>query len=192
MGYNKLIESLRRQGNEKIRKIWDDAGAGAEKIRAEASRDIALIEARYRKRISEEVKAQERGILSEAEKNARVIKLSAEKVLSGRVFSLALLCLNELRDENYGVIFEDLVKELPHARWEDVRVNAEDVQIARKYFAGAKIITDNSISCGFEVFLEKGKIHISNTFEKRLEKAWHDILPLLIRDIYKEVQSNGN
>jgi vacuolar-type H+-ATPase subunit E/Vma4 len=31
------------------------------------------------------------------------------------------------------------------------------------------------------------RICILNSFEKRLERAWEDLLPLLIREAYKEV-----
>jgi vacuolar-type H+-ATPase subunit E/Vma4 len=40
------------------------------------------------------------------------------------------------------------------------------------------------------VALDGMKISISNTFEKRLERAWEEILPPIMRDVYKEISNN--
>jgi V/A-type H+-transporting ATPase subunit E len=34
---------------------------------------------------------------------------------------------------------------------------------------------------------EGGAIRVVNTLEKRLERAWREMLPLLIKDVYQEV-----
>jgi len=31
-------------------------------------------------------------------------------------------------------------------------------------------------------------VQVSNTFEKRLEKAWEEIAPLIIKDIYTNIK----
>jgi vacuolar-type H+-ATPase subunit E/Vma4 len=84
-------------------------------------------------------------------------------------------------------VFSLLVKELPHMHWKDVRVAPRDVEIAQKHFPDSNCLPDDNISGGLEVMRDDGRVSITNTFEKRLEKAWEDLLPLLISSMYKEV-----
>jgi vacuolar-type H+-ATPase subunit E/Vma4 len=191
LGHRELIESLRREGEETINRLWSEIKAEAGKINAEASRRIEELREKYGKIREIEVNKQEDSILSEANNRARIIKLSAEKVLSERLFPLALSYLLELRNDGYKDVFASLIKELPDVTWKDVRVNPQDTEIAREHFPDSNIIPDDNISGGLEVLREDGKICIADTFEKRLDKAWEDILPLLINEIYKEASGNG-
>ena len=68
-----------------------------------------------------------------------------------------------------------------------MRVNPEDIELAKAYFPDSEIIPDGNISGGLDVLTGDGRIRVINTFEKRLERAWADMLPELIRDIYKEI-----
>ncbi len=187
MGHRELIESLRKEGEESINRLWSEVKTEAEKINAEASRKIEEIRENYRESQDIAVREQEGSILSGAKNRAHIINLSAEKVLSERLFPLALSYLRELRNDRYEDVFASLAKELPDVTWKDVRVNLQDVRIAQEHFPGSNVIPDDNISGGLEVIREDGKICIANTFEKRLEKAWEDILPLLISEINKEV-----
>jgi len=80
-----------------------------------------------------------------------------------------------------------MAAEIPPLPWKTVRVNPEDVGIARKHFPGAVIITDEGISGGMDVMTGDGKIRVINTLEKRLERAWGDILPHLMKEDYEAV-----
>jgi vacuolar-type H+-ATPase subunit E/Vma4 len=191
MGYQELIASLRKEGEQKIQAVRTETDAEAEKIRAETAGKIERIREEFRKEEAKLTKALEDDILSAAEKKARTIRLSAEKSLSDRLFTLALTCLHELRRERYESIFSALAEELPSAVWNEVRVNPEDVSMARTHFPASRIIPDNNIAGGLEVYTENKKQHIINTFEKRLERAWEEILPLLITDTYKKASKHG-
>ncbi len=187
MGHRELIESLRKDGEEIINRLWSGVKAEADKINAEASLKIEEARENFRRDREIAVKRQEESILSGAKKRANRIKLSAEKALSERLFPFAVSHLRELRNDGYEEVFASLVKELPDAIWKDARVNPLDMSIAREHFPDSNVIPDDSISGGLEVIRGDGKISIANTFEKRLEKAWEDILPVIIREIYKEV-----
>jgi len=187
MGYRELIESLRKEGEENISRLWIDVQEEADKINAETSQKIEEIREKYRKDQETAAGKQEDLILSETKNRARLIKLSAERALSDRLFPLAMSYLHELRNEAYKDVFASLVKELPHTLWREVRVNPQDITIAREHFPDSQVIPDDTISGGLEVIREDGRICIANTFNKRLEKAWEDVLPSLITDIYKEV-----
>ncbi|MBI5666146.1 MAG: V-type ATP synthase subunit E [Nitrospirae bacterium] len=191
MGHEELIASLRKEGEEKVRAVRDAAEVEADNIRAAAAGKIEQLREEFRKREARLTKIEEDDIISSAEKKARTIILSAEKSLSDRLFNLALICLHELRRESYENIFSALVKEIPQVKWEEVRVHSADAGMARRYFPGSVIVPDDDISGGFEAALESGRRHIINTFEKRLERAWEEILPSLVIDTYKEASRYG-
>jgi len=191
MGHEELIASLRKEGEEKVRAVRDEAEAEAEKIRAETAGTIERLREEYRRKEVRLTKTQEDDILSSAEKKARIIMLSAEKSLSDRLFHLSLTCLHELRREAYENIFSALVKEIPAAEWDEVRVHSADALMARRYFPGSGIVPDDRISGGFAASAEKGRRHVINTLEKRLERAWEQILPLLVIDTYREASRHG-
>ena len=43
-----------------------------------------------------------------------------------------------------------------------------------------------TITGGMDAETADGAIRVVNTFEKRIERAWADLLPLLIKDVYQE------
>lgn len=192
MGHRELIDSLRKEGEESINRLWAGVKDEAEKINAEASRRITELREEFDRDLEIAVIKEEESILSEARNRARIIMLSLEQSLSERLFPLAVSCLGDLRTARYRDVFTSIAGELPDAEWEDIRVNPEDEGIARELFPDTRIVPDSNISGGLEAVRSNGKICITNTFEKRLEKAWQDILPLLIKDICKEGEDNGS
>lgn len=189
MGYQELIDALRKEGEEKVRTIWKEAEAEVQRIKGEAFKRIEEIRKEYSNIHSPSIKERTEVILSEAKGRARTIRLLAEKELSERLYSIAVKTLPLLRNERYKDIFGALIKELPPCRWKTVRVNPEDERIAKGYFQDSDIIPDSNIIGGLDVIDEDGVIHIVNTFEKRLERAWPEILPELIKDTYEEMQN---
>jgi vacuolar-type H+-ATPase subunit E/Vma4 len=191
MGHKELIESLQQEGEDKIRQLWKDAETEAADMRAATSNKIESISKEYRNNALREEQNQAQDLFSEAAKSAGKIMLQAEQELSDRLFPLALSCLHTLKNERYPAVFDLLVKEIPDAKWKEVRVHPDDVQIAGKYFSETDITPDNEISGGMEAVGAERNVVINNTFEKRLERAWDDLLPLLINEIYKEAFDSG-
>jgi V/A-type H+-transporting ATPase subunit E len=189
MGCDELIESLRKEAEEKTREIWEEAEKEAGKIRADISLRLeALQRDNAAERSSDEVP---RKVLLEAETGARMIRLIADDRLSVRLYSLIASSLCLLREEGYEDIFQRLVLEIPSFEWQRVRVNPDDSALAQKSFPGAEVVADKSITGGVEVEAEEGGVRIVNTFEKRLERLWPQMLPDLLGDIRKEVMDNG-
>ncbi len=184
MGCKELIDALLREGEEKVRMIWLDAEAEAEKIKADAKERISRMHEQYGRMQASAIKEQVEPIFSEARLKADAVRLKAENYLSSRLYNIALSMLGDLRGEGYRDVFYILFRELPPCKWKIVKVNPEDKGIAMELFPDSDIITDSSISGGLEVQTNEGDICISNTFEKRLQRAWVDILPELMRDIY--------
>jgi vacuolar-type H+-ATPase subunit E/Vma4 len=47
-------------------------------------------------------------------------------------------------------------------------------------------VPDDTVSGGLEVTGDAGRICIDNTLEKRLERGWQDLLPILVSAIRRE------
>lgn len=191
MGYRELIDALHREGEEKVRSILQDAEAEAGRIRRDASGRINQIREDCSRMQSRAVNEQNETILSEADRRARMILLSAEKELSDRLYTTAVHALNLLREKRYPDVFGDLTHELPPYQWEVVRVNPDDEGRAREYFPNCEIISDGSITGGLDVMEKEGRIRVVNTFEKRLGNLWTEILPTVIRDIHEKIAGHG-
>jgi len=191
MGCNELIESLRKASEGRVCAIWTDAEEEARKIWADVSHEIGRMREEYAGTLSGPAHVEVSTILMEAHKKARMIGLSAEDVISKRLFSLAMTLLLRLRNEGYEDLFGRLARELPPLRWQTLKVNPDDVDLARKYFPDAEIFPDGNIAGGFRATAEAERIRVVNTFEKRLERAWADLLPVLMGDVYHEISDVG-
>jgi vacuolar-type H+-ATPase subunit E/Vma4 len=188
MGGDELIEALRKEEEGKTREIWEEAEKEAGKIRAGLPPRIGMLRRdNAAGRSADEVYR----MLLEAEIAAKVIRLTACDRLSVRLYSLAASSLRLLRREGYEEIFERLVLELPSFGWQRVTVSPDDFALARKSFPGAEIATNMGIMGGVEAEAEEGGVKIVNTFEKRLERSWTEMLPALLEDINREVMDNG-
>ena len=190
MSCKELIESLRKGADEKGRLIQQEAEQAAGEAKADLERRLERLRGeadQKRMEASREAIAQ---ALSTANNRARAVRLSAEQGLSVRLMESAALSLATLRRADYEDVFAKMAKEFPALAWKTVRVNAGDAARAKKYFPNAEIVVDAKIMGGMDASTQDGSIRVINTFEKRLERAWSDILPLLIKDAYQEV-SNG-
>ena len=191
MSSRELIESLRAASKEKIRLIQQEAEQEAKALQTAKEEKLEGLRKRYADRLASAEGEESLLAVADAGNRARALRLDAEKVLSDRLVSIARSSLHLLRDSNYPAVFEKLVRELPSFAWKLVRVNPADVSMARKYFPDAEIVPVEIISGGVDATLADGTIRIINTFEKRLERAWVEMLPLLVKDIYREVSDGG-
>lgn len=192
MSCKELIESLRKAADERVKGLWAEAEAEAGRVRSDAAGRIEQMRqdnARKQRLLAGDQAARAR---SEANRRARVISLSAEKGLSDRLYESAVALLPSLRKQRYEAVFAAFARELPPLAWQAVRVNPGDAALAKKHFPGAEIATDAKITGGMDVSAGGGAIRVINTFEKRLERAWGDLQPELIRDAYREVNGESS
>lgn len=183
MGCEELIGSLRKEAEEKVREIWREAEEEAGRIQAGFS---LRLEALHREHASESYSEAWQKTLRDAGNKARRIRLASEDRLSARLYILAVSSLHLLRGKGYEDIFQRLALEIPPLGWRSVKVNQDDCDLARKFFPGAGIVADGNITGGMEAEAEEGWVRVANTFEKRLERAWPEMLPGLIADINRE------
>lgn len=185
-----MIDSLRKEGEKKAQALRAETRAQADKITSETAGKIKQLREEFRKKETALIMKQGNDVLSAAENRARSIRLSAEESLSARLFEFAGSMLHDLRDARYTAVFASLVKELPPSAWIEALVNQDDVGMALVHFPGINIIGDNRISGGIDVSAENSRQRIINTFEKRLERAWEEMLPSLIHEVRKEASAH--
>jgi V/A-type H+-transporting ATPase subunit E len=186
MGYQELIASLRKEGSEKVKALHQETRAESEKIHEEEAEMIAKLMEEFREKEEALEKSQADRFFSAAQRTVRTIRLKAEANLADRLFGLALSCLHELRQDKYEKTFELLVNELPSTWWNEAVVHPDDKAMAETHFPNAEVVTDPAVIGGIEVYRENRRQHVINTFGKRLERAWEELLPLIVRDIYRE------
>lgn len=187
MGSRELLAALNLRGEHKAREIWRRAEREAQQLRTEAEEQLAREAGRLRE--DERRTAQEliREAELDAERTARRRRVEVKHALVERLHQEARAGLKAVRGEAYEELFAALVAELPPLTWERVRVNAADRALARKYLAAAEIETDATIVGGLQVRDVTGRIQVDNTLEKRLERAWGALVPVLLAEVEKGV-----
>ena len=186
MGATELIEALRSEGEKKALAIRRETEAEIARLRAEASATLGRLREEYGREQAAAGALAERAILAEAERKVLLIRLAAENKLAERLHALARSSLPLLRSRDYDRTFSLLATELPASAWETVRVNPADSERAATQFPAAEVIADSSISGGMEIAAAGGRLRIVNTLERRLERGWPELLPVLFREIGKE------
>lgn len=187
MNCEELIESLWHEAEKKISAIIRETGEEVTRINKEALLRISRLREDGRQRCSSASRKQTEETLSEAAKKARLINIAEDLRLAERLYRISHASLRRLRNPDYQASFRIMAEELPPLAWKTVRVNPEDAVIAREHFPEAGIITDDSISGGMDVVTDDGKIRVINTLEKRLDRAWGDILPHIMKEFYGTV-----
>jgi vacuolar-type H+-ATPase subunit E/Vma4 len=192
MSYRELIDALRAEGEDAVRAIRRQAEAEADGIRTETVGKTEEMRGEQERVRHAVISDKADAVLAEAAGKARAAKLHAEAKLSDRLYDHARSSLPLLRDQGYENVFAALVRELPPSRWQVVRVNPADIGIARTYFPDSEIIPDAAITGGLEVMDQDGEIRVTNTFEKRCELAWQELLPELLKAAKKESSAHGD
>lgn len=187
MATEQLLAALRSEGERKAGLVREQAEAAAAHLRGEADTILAQLRRQSDQELAESVQAQERAILAEAERAARLVRLAGAERLAARLFRLALQLLPRLEEGDRAALFARLAAELPPCAWETVRLNPADEAQAAQLFAGARLVPDPSISGGLEVWAQGGRMQVVNTLEKRLERGWWELLPLLLKEVEDSV-----
>lgn len=182
MGCRELIESLKAAGDGKLKALRADAEREAEQIRADAARRIASLEQEHARKHAAETARQAEAVLAAANRSVRDSRLRSESALSQRLYAVARSSLHVLRNEGYPDVLTSFARELPRFTWKTVRVNPADAALTRELFPGAEVQTDDAIAGGLEAVSEGGRVRVVNTFEKRLERMWEEILPEIMQD----------
>ena len=182
-----LISELRQRADRDVDAIWQKARADAEACREQAARDLEDARVATARHVTERTRAAAAAAMMTAETEARRIRTAATAAVAERVHALAAVALARARDADYPAAFAALVRELPSRQWETIVVNPADEQLARQQIAGARIVCDLAIGLGAIATAEGGRVRVDNTLAARLESAWPDLLPQVMRDVLHSV-----
>jgi len=183
VGTEELLAALRSEGERKAGVIRLEAGAEAARLKDEAAARLARLKEELQQEQARVMAAEESAILAEAERTVRRARLAEAEKLAERLYALALRLLRRLRESDYPKTFSRLAAELPPTEWETIRVNPADAEIAGYLFPKARIVPDTAICGGMEALAAGGRIQVINTLEKRLERGWPELLPVLLEEI---------
>lgn len=191
MGYQELMAALRREGEEKAGELRRRGEAEAEQLRVAGRERIAELHRTYAALQVREAEAESRLILSEAEAAERRLRLAAQSELGERLWQLARTLLPRLRTADYPRLFVRLAAELPPLAWETVLVHPEDQHLAMEAFPGATVTAAPDISGGMEVAGLEGRMRVDNTFGKRLERGWGELLPEILEGVHGAIAARN-
>ncbi len=186
MGRSELIASLQLQGEKKSREIWHKAETEAQTLKKAGNEAIEQRRAEADALQSRLVAEQSRPVLLAGERQARAIRAAARQKLALTLYELAQENLVQLRKTDYDGLFAALSQELPPLQWQQVSVTPTDQERAERHFPGAEISLDPNIVGGMKVVDASGRIRVNNTLQKRLERAWPDLLPDLLATTLKK------
>lgn len=192
MALEELLNSLRKNEQTQIEDIWQQARNEADSIRRQIAEAISSISEEHAEQLAAACQRSVRNIFAESQIKAREKRLLAYLDLDRVLRAAAVKQIARLQENNREDLFEQLVGELPHAQWEKIVVSPTDLELATRFFDKNIIHTDANISGGLIAFCSEGKIVVDNTFVKRLERIWPQILPEIIRRIERIYGESGS
>lgn len=191
MSYRELIDALYKECDERIARIREESEKEAEEIRRKGRDSIEGMREARKRACETAVTDEAESILMEATGRARAVLLSAGEGLEKRLYGLSLGCLGGLRNERYNDFFVALVRELPSAGWGTVRVNPDDMGLAKSCMDGVEVMPDDNITGGLEAATRDKSLRVINTLEKRLERAWPGLLPEVMREVEETLMKDA-
>jgi vacuolar-type H+-ATPase subunit E/Vma4 len=192
VGLEELLNTLKKNEQKQIDDIWQAAQNQAEILRTQVAEAITQSTKSHAEQLASACQKSMRSIFLETEIKTREKKLYAYQALDQALRNAAILQLPQLREHNYEETFADLVAELPERQWEKIVVNPGDLDLAGKFFAADIVHPDAAISGGLVAVTANGRIIVDNTFEKRLERKWQQILPAIIAELEKRYENSGS
>jgi vacuolar-type H+-ATPase subunit E/Vma4 len=188
MGYEVLIQTLLKEGENKSREIIEKARAESEAILREAKERACRLEQENRERLQKEIQARRAGILNRARIEGRGILLEAKHAVLDRVFERAKERLHDLlKQAGCGDptrhIWTRLVEEsLPEGRPAGLKAILHEgaphdlEEILRVREVGCERVNDPDLWFGFRLVSSGGEMVVTNSYKARLEKVRPDLL----------------
>jgi vacuolar-type H+-ATPase subunit E/Vma4 len=183
MARQPLVDAIRREAEAEVAATWEKARAEVEACEAGCARAIATARREASTIVAAKAAAIDNAATHGAEKEARRIQAIASAALAGRLHTLAVAMLPRLRTADYPEHFAALAQELPARTWQRVIVNPADEALARAFFPSAQIDRDATVAGGLIVETDEGRVRVDNSLRTRLDAAWPDLLPALMRSV---------
>ena len=189
MGESELKIALQREGEEQVRAFWQAAEKKVAKRRQELKEEQEQLRLEAERQLQSEVSRRRNSLLAESRKQVMASRLHAEALLDERLQGLASQLLTELVEKNREVLWQALCAELPPAEWGKITVSQASQSLAARDFPIAEIELDDAISGGLIATSSSG-VTVDNSLACRLRRAWPDLLPQLMSELRRLVDSD--
>lgn len=191
MSLDQLINRLKEKQRHRIEELRQKAAAEAEAARQQCDTMIAALHQDHMRRLEQAVGQESESLLAGVRCQCRKESLEAEGRLTNRLQLLAVRLLASLRQGDYPAVFSSLAAEIPDRHWDCITVNPEDTDLAAQHFPESKIQKESDICGGLIAESTDSRITVCNTFEKRLEKCWPQLLPVLLKEVHSLYVADG-
>ena len=189
MGESELKIALQREGEEQVRAFWQAAEEKVAKRRQELKEEQEQLRLEAERQLQSEVSRRRNSLLAESRMQVMASRLHAEALLDERLQGLASQLLTELVEKNREVLWQALCAELPPAEWGKITVSQASQSLAARDFPLAEIELDDAISGGLIATSSSG-VRVDNSLTCRLRRAWPDLLPQLMSELRRLVDSD--
>ena len=189
MGESELKIALQREGEEQVRAFWQAAEEKVAKRRQELKEEQEQLRREAERQLQFEVTRQRNSQRTESRMQAMASRLHAEALLDERLQGLASQLLTELTEKNREVLWQAFCAELPHAKWDKITVSQGSQGLAVRDFPTAEIELDDAIAGGLIATSSSG-VRVDNSLTCRLRRAWPDLLPQLMSELRRLVDSD--
>ena len=189
MGESELKIALQREGEEQVRAFWQAAEEKVAKRRQELKEEQEQLRREAERQLQFEVTQRRNSQRTESRMQAMASRLHAEALLDERLQGLASQLLTELTEKNRDVLWQAFCAELPHAEWGKITVSQGSQGLAVRDFPTAEIELDDAIAGGLIATSSSG-VRVDNSLTCRLRRAWPDLLPQLMSELRRLVDSD--
>lgn len=191
MGESELKTALQRDGEAQIRDFWQSAEATVTDRRSEFEAELTRLRAKTDQQIQAEVDVLRNTLLFEAQAVAMGCRLHEEAALAERLLLLARQSLALLANHDRDTLWQALCEELPTADWTVLTVDPADRQRGVHSFPAASITSEETLGGGLIAATADGMIRIDNSLNRRLMRAWPDLLPKLLAELRQRVDNDA-
>lgn len=189
MGESELKIALQREGEEQVRAFWQAAEEKVAKRRQELKEEQEQLRLEAERQLQSEVSRRRNSLLAESRMQVMASRLHAEALLDERLQGLASQLLTEFTEKNRDVLWQALCDELPSAEWDKITVSQASQGLAARDFPTAEIELDDAIAGGLIATSSSG-VRVDNSLVCRLRRAWPDLLPQLMSELRRLVDSD--
>jgi len=189
MGELELKIALQREGEEQVRAFWQAAEEKVAKRRQELKEEQEQLRLEAERQLQSEVSRRRNSLLAESRMQVMASRLHAEALLDERLQGLASQLLTEFTEKNRDVLWQALCDELPSAEWGKITVSQASQGLAARDFPTAEIELDDAIAGGLIATSSSG-VRVDNSLVCRLRRAWPDLLPQLMSELRRLVDSD--
>lgn len=180
MGRDELLAALQLKAAAEKQAIWQRAEQQAAEAEAEAVGEQRRLELQRRDRQQQELQELQRALDSRIDKRLQRARLQTEQLLAGRLQLLAGELLTALPPEVRQRGWKVLVEELPARSWQTIRVHPDDFDRARQQFPDSRIESDAALGGGLVAIAADEALQVDNSFERRRQRLWPQLLGSLI------------